>query len=420
MKKATALILALVILLLAAYSAIAANSVTTRNETEDIFTDVFPDDWFYGDLKTVCDAGLLQGKGNNIFDPDAYVTAAEVGAVAARLHAFFTGEPLNLEKTSTWYDAYFDYCRDNEIFVPEYDDPGDYITREEFCAVVARVLPENVFFDTSTIADGAIADVPLEGQYAQDVYTICRTGILQCNNYRYCFYPALKINRFDLVASLARILVPEQRLSYPKTSLDHLDNLTLSDPEFEFSLIQAASHTAYYINNSHTQGDPARVGALCAYYYCISRPDRFMHSGVTEMSTYGYDIKISIPRKTLFRTIDFLFGEKTAENTGNDVDLFGDVDVKYDAATDGYFLPMYTDWGGEDNISVIDSEIISEGEMPVVNMGIYFIDEKEARWYNYTFEKILDSASGKYFYRLVSVLPDETKPIVADYSYKGK
>ena len=68
---------------------------------------------------------------------------------------------------------------------------------------------------------------------------------------------------------------------------------------------------------------------------------------------------------------------------------------------------------------MIDSEIISEGEMSVVNMCIYFINEQEARWYNYIFEKALDPESSKYFYRLISVQPDETKPIVTDYSYNG-
>ena len=100
--------------------------------------------------------------------------------------------------------------------------------------------------------------------------------------------------------------------------------------------------------------------------------------------------------------------------------MFGDVNVKYDATTDCYILPMNTDWAGEDNTSVIDYEIISEGDVSVVNMCIYFIDKYEGRWYNYTFEKIRDSSSGKYFYQLVSVQPDETKPIVTDYSYKGK
>ena len=144
MKKVTALILSLLILLITAVSIIASDSDITRNETDDRFTDVYSDDWFYKDLKTVCDTGLLQGKGNGIFDPDAYVTTAEISVVAARLHAYYSNTEVDFTKTSPWYVAYSDYCDYHGVFVPE-RAPEDYITREEFWEVVDKYVNKDLF-----------------------------------------------------------------------------------------------------------------------------------------------------------------------------------------------------------------------------------------------------------------------------------
>lgn len=408
MKKVTALILSLLILLITAVSAIASDSDFTRNETDDRFTDVYSDDWFYKDLKTVCDTGLLQGKGNGVFDPDAYVTTAEISAVAARLHAYYSNTKVDFTKTSPWYVAYSDYCDYHGVFVPE-RAPEDYITREEFCAVLARVLPENVFSDTSTIVDGAIADVPVDGQYALDVYAICRSGILQC--YHYQFFPTLRINRYDLATAIARIINTSSRISYSIKSLYHLENWKPYDPNSGPSLANSAYWTAQYINKEYHQGDDLRIGPLCAYRYCISRPDSFMHSGVRQTDNYYNGSTSYVPKKTLCLTADFLFGSGASKCICEELMS----PFEYDGNTDMYAFPMNTDYWGQSYVYIMGVKIVSEGDISVVNVDIYYPLIYEERWYNYGFAKITDPRTGKNYYQLVYVELDETHPILTDF-----
>ena len=43
----------------------------------DIFDDVQKDDWFYDDVKTAYELGLMRGRGENTFDTESGVTIAE-------------------------------------------------------------------------------------------------------------------------------------------------------------------------------------------------------------------------------------------------------------------------------------------------------------------------------------------------------
>ena len=407
MKQTTALILSLVILLSTAAFAISVSA--QEDGADNIFTDVYSDDWFLPDLKIVYDAGLLQGKGNGVFDPDAFVTIAEISAVAARLHAFYAGTVPVFEKTSPWHKAYFDYCSEHGIFVPVHGDPSDQITREEFCAVIARILPEDVFSDTSTIVDGAIADVPADGKYAQDVYAICRSGILQC--YHYQFFPALRINRYDLAAALARIINTSSRISYSIKSLYHLENWKPYDPNLGPSLANSAYWTAQYINIEYHQGDDLRIGPLCAYRYCISRPDSFMHSGVKEADNYYYGSTSYVPKKTLCLTADFLFGNGASKCICEELMS----PFEYDGNTDMYAFPMNTDYWGQSYVYIVGVEIVIEGDISVVNVDIYYPLIYEERWYNYGFAKTTDPGTGRNYYQLVYVELDESRPILTDF-----
>lgn len=51
-----------------------------------VFDDVPPDAWYAQAVGYCVDNGLMLGKGNGRFDPDAAVTRAELAAVAERLH----------------------------------------------------------------------------------------------------------------------------------------------------------------------------------------------------------------------------------------------------------------------------------------------------------------------------------------------
>lgn len=49
------------------------------------FTDVNPSDWFFADVEWAADNGIVNGKGDGIFDPNGEITRAETTAVLRRL-----------------------------------------------------------------------------------------------------------------------------------------------------------------------------------------------------------------------------------------------------------------------------------------------------------------------------------------------
>ena len=55
------------------------------------FSDVPADAWYAENVKTVCEYGLMQGKGQGKFMPSGKLSVAETLAIACRLHNIFQG-----------------------------------------------------------------------------------------------------------------------------------------------------------------------------------------------------------------------------------------------------------------------------------------------------------------------------------------
>ena len=66
-----------------------AHFAKSRIWSDDLFADVSASDWFYGNVRSVYEYGLMIGKGENLFDPAGNVTLAETLTIAARLHAIY-------------------------------------------------------------------------------------------------------------------------------------------------------------------------------------------------------------------------------------------------------------------------------------------------------------------------------------------
>ena len=81
----------------------------------ETFSDVVEDDWFYGNVIYVFEHGLMNGKGQGRFDPAGNITVAEALTIAARINRIYTEGDDTFEKTSPWYSAYSDYCRDKGL-----------------------------------------------------------------------------------------------------------------------------------------------------------------------------------------------------------------------------------------------------------------------------------------------------------------
>lgn len=109
--------------------------------------------------------GLINGKGNNLFDPDGNMTRAEAAAIFARLLKLEEKADISQfsdVKESDWYYDVISKCVCAGILNGDNGkmNPNQYVSREMFCTMTARalgIIPEKKlnksFVDSSSISD---------------------------------------------------------------------------------------------------------------------------------------------------------------------------------------------------------------------------------------------------------------------------
>ena len=172
------------------------------------FIDVDPDAW-YADAARVCaTAGLMQGTGQG-FAPDEILTVGEVAAIAARMNAATTGDPIPMAtpkegETLPWYFSYVHYLEALGIAVP---DPEEAATRQEFFTLLAAVVPEDMLSPINTIE--ALPDTD-----DADVLRFYSAGILTGVDRFGTFAGDKTLTRAECAAMIARVARTELRVSF--------------------------------------------------------------------------------------------------------------------------------------------------------------------------------------------------------------
>jgi len=137
------------------------------------FSDVSENQWFYHPVMTLANGGLVQGKGNGIFDPEGTITYAEFCTMLARANG--RGK---YKDNGYWASGEIDYCVWNgfvndlgELTPANYDIP---ITRE---AAVAAMYRANVVGDFVGGKSGPAVmetDIPdfelISEEYQEDIW----------------------------------------------------------------------------------------------------------------------------------------------------------------------------------------------------------------------------------------------------------
>ncbi len=117
---------------------------------ENTFNDVSSDAWYNTEVSTLANLGIVKGRAQDTFDPNAYITRAEFTTIAARFSdGAYSGEDFFTDIDGHWAQEYINTAAnlgwvvgDNGIFRPD-----DNITRAEVMTLVNRVLnrqPESV------------------------------------------------------------------------------------------------------------------------------------------------------------------------------------------------------------------------------------------------------------------------------------
>ena len=121
------------------------DDVRSENLTDqNTFTDVSADAWYNVAVSTMSDMGIVFGRTDYQFDPDAYITRAEFAAIAARFDSgSYSGDDLFTDIEGHWAADQINRAAEKG-WITGYPDgtfgPNRYITRAEAVTMINRVL----------------------------------------------------------------------------------------------------------------------------------------------------------------------------------------------------------------------------------------------------------------------------------------
>ena len=121
------------------------DDVRSENLTDqNTFTDVSADDWYNVAVSTMSDMGIVFGRTDYQFDPEAYITRAEFAAIAARFDSeSYSGDDLFTDIEGHWAENQINRAAEKGWITGYPDgtfDPNRYITRAEAVTMINRVL----------------------------------------------------------------------------------------------------------------------------------------------------------------------------------------------------------------------------------------------------------------------------------------
>ncbi|MBE6650976.1 MAG: hypothetical protein E7613_06655 [Ruminococcaceae bacterium] len=184
------------------------------NATPLPFKDVAKDAWYYSDVKSAYNMGLINGKGaTDTYQPDAEMTYAEAIKLAACMHQLYTaGEVTLANGTTNWYDTYVEYCKTNSIISKDYDFNAK-ATRAGYMEIFANALPDEALAQMNIVPNNFIPDIKMTNEAAPAVYKLYRAGILAGVDAEHNCSPKSNIKRSEVAVILSRMMVREKRVS---------------------------------------------------------------------------------------------------------------------------------------------------------------------------------------------------------------
>lgn len=178
------------------------------------FIDVKQGDWFYDDVLTAYEDGLINGRSANTFVPEGSITIAEAIKLAACMNQLNnTGSVALANGSPLWYSAYVDYAIVGGIIAAgQFEDYEAIATRAQFAAIFAKALPVAEYGQINEVKDGDIPDVALADSNGAAVYQLYRAGVLKGNDALLTFAPGSDIKRSEVAAIVTRMMHPEKRV----------------------------------------------------------------------------------------------------------------------------------------------------------------------------------------------------------------
>ncbi len=208
MKKIVFLVVTTVLL---ATSVTAAPFNKVQSYENGLFSDITTDAWYAEDVKDSYEFGLVNGVGNNKFDPNGTVTVAQAITLAARFNSSYNNEEIGSAE-GEWYTPYVNYAIDKKIVKDgQFDNYTRAAKRSEVALLFASALPKEYFKPLNYVY--SIPDVSADKEYHDELMLLYKAGIAMGSDANGTFNPDTNITRAEFSALINRVASPGMRLS---------------------------------------------------------------------------------------------------------------------------------------------------------------------------------------------------------------
>lgn len=174
------------------------------------FTDVPAGAWYAQDIADAQQLGIIQGKGNHLFDPNGTLTTAQAITLAAKTRAYYNNETISTVEGGSWYDGSVAYAKAQGIISGvEFSNYDANATRSEMAYLFARALPDREYESLNSIT--ALPDVSDGTQYRTEIFKLYNAGIVTGSDAYGTFNPNSNISRAEAAAIINRVAVKSKR-----------------------------------------------------------------------------------------------------------------------------------------------------------------------------------------------------------------
>ena len=178
------------------------------------FNDVTTSAWYYDEIQTVYNEGIMEGKTSTSFDPTANMSRAEFVTVLARLSGDVLGEKGTLltfsdTDTEAWYADYVAWGVEHEMVKGLPNNkfaPNQAVSRQEMAVFIDRFINyKNIELADNSKINSFNDSVKIADYAKEAVETMRKCGIVTGDQNGY-FNPTNNASRAEVATVVTRIL----------------------------------------------------------------------------------------------------------------------------------------------------------------------------------------------------------------------
>lgn len=202
-----------ILIVLCLISVITSMPVLAKNNKLP-FADVFSSSWYYDEVATVYDEGIMEGKTPTSFDPTAKMSRAEFVTVLARLSGEDyddLGDKLNFMDTdkNSWYADYVAWGVETEMVkgLPGNQfAPNQAVSRQEMAVFIDRFVSYMNVESSNNAKVDSFGDTDKVADYAVDAVESMRISGIITGDEKGNFNPQNNASRAEVATVITRIL----------------------------------------------------------------------------------------------------------------------------------------------------------------------------------------------------------------------